>query len=190
MAAQSPTRKTGKAVKRGKSAVARKTSKTAKKAVKPKKAGTARKAATTKAVKPKKIAAARKTTKRVTASKTVKATTRRVSLKQAQPALSVKQLDIAHFAPLLHQKFQIRPEGETALQMELIDVDTLSEKSPYAPSGARRHAFSVTFRSQDTEHMLPQKIYTVKHRRLGTFDLFLVPIGPDERGMRYEAVFS
>jgi hypothetical protein len=37
---------------------------------------------------------------------------------------------------------------------------------------------------------LEQRIYAVHHPALGAFDLFLVPIGPDGEGMRYEAVFT
>jgi hypothetical protein len=36
---------------------------------------------------------------------------------------------------------------------------------------------------------LPQHIYALEHTSLGKLELFLVPIGPDERGMRYQAVF-
>jgi hypothetical protein len=33
-------------------------------------------------------------------------------------------------------------------------------------------------------------VYGVEHDRLGTFDLFLVPVGADETGVSYEAVFN
>jgi hypothetical protein len=35
-----------------------------------------------------------------------------------------------------------------------------------------------------------QQIYQVEHPTLGSFELFLVPVGPDEQGMCYEAVFN
>jgi hypothetical protein len=35
-----------------------------------------------------------------------------------------------------------------------------------------------------------QQICTLSHHELGRFELFLVPLGPDERGMRFEAVIS
>jgi hypothetical protein len=35
-----------------------------------------------------------------------------------------------------------------------------------------------------------QQICTLSHHDLGSFELFLVPLGPDERGMRLEAVIS
>jgi hypothetical protein len=30
----------------------------------------------------------------------------------------------------------------------------------------------------------------VRHAQLGAMEIFLVPIGPDEGGMRYEAIFT
>jgi hypothetical protein len=38
--------------------------------------------------------------------------------------------------------------------------------------------------------LLPQRIYRMEHEEIGVFDLFLVPIGPDEIGLRYEAIFT
>jgi len=35
-----------------------------------------------------------------------------------------------------------------------------------------------------------QGIHALHHEKLGSFDLFLVPIGPDAQGMRYQAVFN
>ena len=33
-------------------------------------------------------------------------------------------------------------------------------------------------------------MYRVEHEDIGSFEIFLVPIGPDEKGMKYEAVFT
>jgi hypothetical protein len=30
----------------------------------------------------------------------------------------------------------------------------------------------------------------MEHPEIGVFELFLVPIGPDEKGLRYEAIFT
>jgi len=35
----------------------------------------------------------------------------------------------------------------------------------------------------------PQGIYGVKHDKLGAFELFFVPLGPDPAGMRYQVIF-
>ena len=38
--------------------------------------------------------------------------------------------------------------------------------------------------------LLHQRTYRVKHAGIGAFDLFLVPIGSDEEGLRNEAIFD
>lgn len=37
---------------------------------------------------------------------------------------------------------------------------------------------------------LGQGTFELEHEKLGTFPLFLVPIGPDHQGFRYQAVFN
>ncbi len=37
---------------------------------------------------------------------------------------------------------------------------------------------------------LGQGTFDLEHDQIGSFALFLVPIGPDAEGMRYEAVFN
>jgi hypothetical protein len=37
---------------------------------------------------------------------------------------------------------------------------------------------------------LTQHIYRLQHDELGDINIFIVPVGRDERGTRYEAVFS
>lgn len=39
-------------------------------------------------------------------------------------------------------------------------------------------------------HRLPQATYRIENANLGVLEVFLVPIGPDESGMRYEATFN
>lgn len=56
-------------------------------------------------------------------------------------------------------------------------------ESPYA---APDHpAFSLFFRSSDAERR-EQQIFTLRHAELGEFDLFLVPVGPQQ----YQAVIN
>jgi hypothetical protein len=49
--------------------------------------------------------------------------------------------------------------------------------------------FSILFRGP-LAPILPQQSYTIEHPTLGRFDLFLVPLGSDDRGARYEAAFT
>lgn len=63
-----------------------------------------------------------------------------------------------------------------------------------SPSGAAsphgRIPFSLVFRSSSREFYLPQGCRQLDHPSLGQADVFLVPIGPDASGMRFEAVFN
>ncbi|MFN0148417.1 MAG: DUF6916 family protein [Dehalococcoidia bacterium] len=52
-----------------------------------------------------------------------------------------------------------------------------------------RAPFSLTF-AGPAQPVLPQRIYTVAHDRLGTLDIFLVPLGPRGDAMLYEAIFT
>jgi len=49
--------------------------------------------------------------------------------------------------------------------------------------------FSLCFRGS-RDKIYPQRIYAMKHDAIGDFELFLVPIGRDESGTFYEAVFN
>lgn len=69
--------------------------------------------------------------------------------------------------------------------LKLISVD----KHPGSAKTGDHEAFSVVFRG-DSKLTLEQQIYRIKHDTLGDMELFIVPIGPDNKGMCYEAVFS
>jgi hypothetical protein len=92
------------------------------------------------------------------------------------------------FSGHLGSIFRIYPDGSSPLDVELISVTELGE-SPERESSGRRQPFSIVFRSPG-DVLLPQRIYRMEHDSIGSFELFLVPIGPDEKGLRYEAIFT
>jgi hypothetical protein len=73
---------------------------------------------------------------------------------------------------------------EGALELTLDAVETRSGGSP-----DRRLQFSLIFIGPPGVH-LPQQIYALEHAVLGSLELFLVPLGPEPRGQRYEAAFA
>lgn len=89
-----------------------------------------------------------------------------------------------HFAEHLGDTFRLEAEGSTGSL-------TLLEASPLESTARKdeREPFSLVFRGAK-EEVLPQRIYRLEHEALGSLDIFLVPIGPDGEGMRYEAVFN
>ena len=109
----------------------------------------------------------------------------------------LEQLTSADFAPHLHEAFQLwlEPQGQQssasghgqALAIELVEVTDIGEEPPAGSS--RRRSFSLIFRGPPAP-VLPQRIYSLEHSALGRLDLFLVPIGPAEGGMQYQAIFT
>jgi hypothetical protein len=97
----------------------------------------------------------------------------------------LEQFTIDTFRPLVGESFRV--EGDDApLELELAAVEELGERGDAARS---RAPFSLVFRGP-VEPVLPQRIYRFENETLGAFEIFIVPIGPDEAGMQYEAVFS
>ncbi|HVF42181.1 MAG TPA: hypothetical protein VM936_04175 [Pyrinomonadaceae bacterium] len=100
-----------------------------------------------------------------------------------------ERLNQEDFTKHLGTKFRVRldeVEGAPAVELELAEV------VPYATlSHARGDAerFSVYFYGPGNV-FLPQRTYRLGHEQLGELDIFLVPVAQDERGFRYEAVFS
>lgn len=88
------------------------------------------------------------------------------------------------FAPHLGSRFAIAL-GDGVLELELCAVDALR-----AAPGAPRAPFALRFRTPAATGYLPQRIYTLAHPVLGALEIFLVPLGADAGGMRYEAVFA
>ncbi|HEX7119524.1 MAG TPA: hypothetical protein VF212_12090 [Longimicrobiales bacterium] len=80
--------------------------------------------------------------------------------------------------------FRIRLGAGHAIETRLIEV---RERARHARTD--RTPFTLLFRGP-ADAVLPQRIYPMEHDELGAFELFLVTVGPDAEGMRYEAVFS
>lgn len=92
------------------------------------------------------------------------------------------RLTKAMFEQNLNTKFWLLDESAQPHVMDLIEL-TNGHSSP------RQEQFSLRFRG-DRNQVFPQRIYPMKHDSIGDFDLFLVPIGRDDAGTYYEAVFN
>ena len=88
------------------------------------------------------------------------------------------------FKGCLDQSFALELEG-SIYPLTLISADKLNSSATVDG----REAFSIVFRGERSLK-LEQKIYRISHNTMGDMELFIVPIGPDDKGMRYEAVFS
>lgn len=86
------------------------------------------------------------------------------------------------FAENLNTKFWLLDEPRQPYAMNLIEV-AVGYSTP------QQEQFSLRFRG-DRDWIYPQRIYAMNHDSIGDFELFLVPIGRDESGTFYEAVFN
>ena len=91
------------------------------------------------------------------------------------------------FAEAVRSKFRVHASALTPVEVELVEATAHPSGQETAPAQAR--SFSLVF-AGPLLHFLPQRTYLFEHEKLGAFDLFIVPIGKDQDGFRYEAVFN
>ena len=93
------------------------------------------------------------------------------------------------FSGRVGQTFHMGADGGPSISAELVEATEGAEAGGTGPDGQSRKQFALVFRGP-LEPVLPQATYAVEHDELGRLEIFLVPIGPDGSGMRYEAVFA
>ena len=101
----------------------------------------------------------------------------------------LESLQNSDFSAHLHEKFRIRTQSSELLEVELIEVSETGSAPTGGETASKRRPFSIVFRGPMEAH-IPQNTYEIEHDKMGTISIFIVPIGPDGEGMRYEAVFS
>jgi len=97
----------------------------------------------------------------------------------------LEKLTAAAFAGLVGSDFRLDPAEAGIASLRLAEAKDLTSRA----SGPRRAPFTLLFRGPKAP-VLPQRIYALVHETLGRLEIFLVPLGPDAEGMRYEAVFN
>lgn len=102
--------------------------------------------------------------------------------------MDLEKVTAADFRTHLDTPFRVRLNDSESATITLTEV---VEKSPdFLAPGAGRLPFVLHFHGQHQGY-LPQHIWQLSHESLGTFEIFLVPLGPDgNRGMQYEAIFN
>jgi hypothetical protein len=94
--------------------------------------------------------------------------------------------DVSVFAALRGETFVLRLPGGATADLELLEVRDLGRRK--TPNGELSN-YGLTLLGR-MRAPLPQAIYRLEHARLGALDVFLVPIGQDADGVRYEAIFN
>ena len=96
-------------------------------------------------------------------------------------------ISFAKFVELLHSKFRVHDGVPQPVEVELVEATPYQTGRDTAP--AQTGNFSLIF-AGPLYPFLPQKTYRFEHDMIGAGDLFIVPIGQDKSGYRYEAVFN
>ena len=99
------------------------------------------------------------------------------------------QLTSGQFEPLLNKRFAVHVDVENSVDVILIQVLALPAYPDRGGNLPKRQPFALLFRGP-REFVLPQRIYDVEEESLGKAGIFLVPLGPDDLGQRYEAIFN
>ena len=94
------------------------------------------------------------------------------------------QLTFETFSPAVGQTFTVGDPAGTTVELLLVEA-TATDSDPNAP----RPPFSLLFHGP-ADPLLPQASYRFEHPTLGVMGIFIVPLGHDEHGATYEAVFA
>jgi hypothetical protein len=94
---------------------------------------------------------------------------------------------VGTFAGREGEPFQVvAAAGPDSVELTLTSVTTWGGTEG---GGDDQRRFTLLFNGP-RQPLLPQHIYRFEHPTIGPFEIFIVPIGPDGAGMRYEAVFA
>jgi len=92
------------------------------------------------------------------------------------------------FTPHAGSIFSLTADDALTVSLELSEVKARGQASSAEDGG--RQAFSLLFIADPDAPSLSQRLYHLDHAGLGALDLFLVPIGPRNGAMQYEAIFN
>lgn len=93
----------------------------------------------------------------------------------------MRELSLDEFSGREGEAFELLL-GEGVVTLKLTRVQALP------PTGREAGAFTLDWRGP-AEPVLPQAIYTLRQGD-DLFEIFIVPLGQDRDGVRYEAVFN
>jgi hypothetical protein len=99
------------------------------------------------------------------------------------------RLTATSFAPAVGETFMLDAGDAGELELELLESRLHDPDAPAEDASGVRAPFTLVFRGP-TEPVLPQRIYRLEHDSVGAIEIFIVPIGRDEAGVTYEAVFG
>ena len=97
--------------------------------------------------------------------------------------VDIASLRAEDFERLVGDRFAVAVDGVDGGEFELLAAE------PQDTGHERVEAFAVMFLGVGVP-TFDQQTVTLSHAAVGRFDLFVVAVAEDERGRRYEAVFT
>lgn len=98
------------------------------------------------------------------------------------------QIPFSAFAGEVGTVFDVALPGGDSVGLALTSVSGL-QSSENPGNGKVYESFSIFFQGPGTQ-CLGQGTWTIRHQRLGSFELFIVPIGNMEGRFQYQAAFN
>jgi hypothetical protein len=98
-------------------------------------------------------------------------------------------LTFRQFADRVGEPFRATVGDGVDVTLELVEATESDEPGGSGPDGQERRQFSLLFRGPAAP-VLAQGTYPIRHGEFEDLRLFLVPLGPRDGAMRYEAVFA
>lgn len=105
--------------------------------------------------------------------------------------IPIEKLTLEIFSPLVNSKFKLSVDDAHSVNVELTEAKALDGPHTVKPdrNGMVQDVFSLLFDGPENP-ILPQRIYSFEHEKIGRFDLFIVPVKKIPAGIRYQALFN
>jgi hypothetical protein len=101
----------------------------------------------------------------------------------------LEQLTADTFAATVGDTFVLDDGAGVRLELELVESRLHHPDAPAVDESGTRAPFSLLFQGP-ADPVLPQRIYHLEHDSVGPIEIFIVPVGRDDAGTSYEAVFA
>jgi uncharacterized protein DUF6916 len=98
----------------------------------------------------------------------------------------LESLTVDSFTPHVGTSFWAMFPNGAKVELRLLRAAKVMESEA---ARLARHPFSLFFLGPKS-HLLPQHTYTVAHDSFDAMEIFLVPVGEEQGGYLYEAVFT
>jgi hypothetical protein len=103
--------------------------------------------------------------------------------------MSASPLRLSTFTPLVGDTFSVEHPPSHVVELRLTRITPAGRPRPKGPEGEPEDAFNLYFVGPDTQP-IPQATYLFAHSAIGRHAIFIVPVGREDGGLLYEAVFN